>query len=42
MIGGYTDPKGSRIGLGALLVGYYDRGRLRYAGKVGTSYDPRR
>jgi bifunctional non-homologous end joining protein LigD len=39
VIGGYTDPGGKRIGLGALLVGYYDgRGRLRYAGKVGTGY----
>ena len=35
---GYTDPKGSRIGLGALLVGYYEDGHLRYAGKVGTGY----
>jgi bifunctional non-homologous end joining protein LigD len=31
--------RGSRVGLGALLVGYYDRGQLRYAGKVGTGYD---
>jgi bifunctional non-homologous end joining protein LigD len=40
VIGGFTDPKGSRIGLGALLVGYYsDDGRsLVYAGKVGTGY----
>src|SRR5206468_12241525 len=28
----------SRVGLGALLVGYYDGGELRYAGKVGTGY----
>jgi bifunctional non-homologous end joining protein LigD len=41
VIGGWTDPAGKRIALGALLVGYYDRGRLRYAGKVGTGYsDP--
>jgi bifunctional non-homologous end joining protein LigD len=39
VIGGYTDPGGSRIGFGALLVGYYDDGELRYAGKVGTGYD---
>ncbi len=39
VIGGYTDPSGSRIGLGALLVGYYERGKLRYAGKVGTGFD---
>jgi bifunctional non-homologous end joining protein LigD len=39
VVGGYTAPKGSRENLGALLVGYYDRGALRYAGKVGTGYD---
>jgi bifunctional non-homologous end joining protein LigD len=39
VIGGYTEPKGSRHGFGALLVGYYEKGRLRYAGKVGTGYD---
>ena len=38
MIGGYTDPAGSRTDFGALLVGYYEEGRLRYAGKVGTGY----
>jgi bifunctional non-homologous end joining protein LigD len=39
VVGGYTNPGGKRIGFGALLVGYYDaRGRLRYAGKVGTGY----
>jgi DNA ligase D-like protein (predicted ligase) len=38
VIGGYTDPAGSRTDLGALLVGYYEGGRLRYAGKVGTGY----
>ena len=39
VIGGYTDPEGERVGFGALLVGYYDDGDLRYAGKVGTGYD---
>jgi bifunctional non-homologous end joining protein LigD len=39
VIGGYTGPQGSREHLGALLVGYYDNGVLRYAGKVGTGYD---
>jgi bifunctional non-homologous end joining protein LigD len=39
VIAGYTDPHGQRIGFGALLVGYYDRGKLRYAGKVGTGYN---
>ncbi len=44
MIGGYTDPEGSRTGFGALLVGYHDRdggSALRYAGKVGTGFDQR-
>jgi DNA ligase D-like protein (predicted ligase) len=38
VVGGFTAPKGSRIELGALLVGYWDDGRLRYAGKVGTGF----
>lgn len=37
---GYTDPKGARAGLGALLLAYHDEaGRLVYAGKVGTGFD---
>jgi DNA ligase D-like protein (predicted ligase) len=39
VIGGYTDPAGTRTDFGALLVGYYDDGRLEYAGKVGTGYN---
>jgi bifunctional non-homologous end joining protein LigD len=39
VIGGFTDPKGSRKGFGALLVGYYDNGALKYVGRVGTGYD---
>ncbi|GAA3055819.1 non-homologous end-joining DNA ligase [Pseudonocardia yunnanensis] len=40
VVGGYTDPAGSRIGFGALLVGYHDGdGALRYAGRVGTGFD---
>lgn len=39
VVGGYTEPKGSRTGLGALLVGVYDGEGLRYAGKVGTGFD---
>jgi DNA ligase D-like protein (predicted ligase) len=39
VVGGFTDPKGSRVGFGALLLGYYDSGRLRYAGDVGTGFD---
>jgi DNA ligase D-like protein (predicted ligase) len=38
VIGGYTQPKGSRSDFGALLVGYYQDGKLMYAGKVGTGY----
>ena len=38
VIAGYTAPRGSRSDLGALLVGHFDRGRLRYAGKVGTGF----
>jgi bifunctional non-homologous end joining protein LigD len=38
VIGGYTDPAGSRTDFGSLLVGYYEDGALRYAGRVGTGY----
>lgn len=38
VIGGFTEPQGSRFGFGALLVGYYDGDDLVYAGKVGTGY----
>jgi bifunctional non-homologous end joining protein LigD len=39
VIGGFTAPQGSRTDFGALLVGYYEDGELRYAGKVGTGFD---
>jgi bifunctional non-homologous end joining protein LigD len=39
VIGGFTDPQGSRVGLGALLVGHRDEGDLVFAGKVGTGFD---
>ncbi len=40
VIGGFTEPRGTRKGIGAVLVGHYDReGRLRYAGKVGSGFD---
>ena len=39
VIGGFTEPHGSRNHFGALLVGYHDEGKLRYAGKVGTGFD---
>lgn len=38
VIGGYTKPEGSRVGFGALLVGYFDEGEFVYAGKVGTGF----
>jgi DNA ligase D-like protein (predicted ligase) len=38
VIGGYTEPAGSRTDFGALLLGYYDGGQLAYAGKVGTGF----
>lgn len=38
VIGGYTEPDGARVGLGALLVGVREGGQLRYAGKVGTGF----
>ncbi|WP_256208419.1 DNA ligase D [Nitrosospira briensis] len=39
VIGGYTDPQGSRVGIGSLLLGFYDaEKKLRYAGNVGTGF----
>jgi bifunctional non-homologous end joining protein LigD len=39
VIGGFTDPEGERVGLGALLVGYYEGDDFVFAGKVGTGFD---
>ena len=39
MIGGYTEPEGSRKHLGALLVGYYAKKGLHFSGKVGTGFN---
>jgi DNA ligase D-like protein (predicted ligase) len=39
VIGGYTEPRGSRIGFGALLLGYHRGRKLVCAGKVGTGFD---
>jgi bifunctional non-homologous end joining protein LigD len=39
VVGGFTDPQGTRVGLGALLVGYYEGDALVFAGKVGTGFD---
>ena len=38
VIGGYTPPAGSRKYFGAILVGYYEIGKLRFAGKVGSGF----
>lgn len=38
VIGGFTDPEGTRAGIGALLLGYYDAGAFIFAGKVGTGF----
>jgi len=39
VVGGFTDPQGQRVGLGALLVGYFEDNELVFAGKVGTGFD---
>ena len=39
VVGGFTDPQGKRVGLGALLVGYFDGEDLCFAGKIGTGFD---
>ena len=39
VVGGFTDPQGARVGLGALLVGYYDGDDFAFAGKIGTGFD---
>ena len=39
VIAGYTEPRGSRLGFGALLLGYYRGRKLVYAGKVGTGFN---
>jgi ATP-dependent DNA ligase len=39
VVGGFTDPQGRRIGLGALLIGYFDQKDFVFAGKIGTGFD---
>jgi bifunctional non-homologous end joining protein LigD len=39
VIGGYTNPAGSRSHFGALLVGVYEGQELKFSGKVGTGFD---
>lgn len=41
VVGGFTDPQGKRVGLGALLVGYYEGDEFVFAGKIGTGFDTR-
>jgi bifunctional non-homologous end joining protein LigD len=39
VIGGWTEPKGSRSDFGALLLGYYENGKLVFSGQVGTGFN---
>ncbi len=39
VVGGFTDPQGKRVGLGALLVGYYEGADFVFAGRIGTGFD---
>jgi len=39
VIGGFTEPRGSRTGFGALLLGLYGKGKLYYVGHVGTGFN---
>jgi bifunctional non-homologous end joining protein LigD len=41
VVGGFTDPQGKRVGLGALLVGYFSGEDFCFAGKIGTGFDNR-
>jgi bifunctional non-homologous end joining protein LigD len=41
IVGGFTDPQGKRVGLGALLVGHHKDGDFVFAGKIGTGFDTR-
>ncbi len=41
VVGGFTDPQGARVGLGALLVGYYEGADFVFAGRIGTGFDTR-
>jgi bifunctional non-homologous end joining protein LigD len=41
VVGGFTDPQGARVGLGALLIGYHEHSDLVFAGKIGTGFDTR-
>src|SRR5262249_21829218 len=41
VLGGFTEPQGKRVGLGALLLGFHEGGDFVFAGKVGTGLDTR-
>lgn len=41
IVGGFTDPQGKRVGLGALLVGHFEGDDFVFAGKIGTGFDTR-
>jgi len=41
VVGDFTDPQGARVGLGALLVGYYEGDDFVFAGRIGTGFDNR-
>jgi bifunctional non-homologous end joining protein LigD len=41
VVGGFTEPQGRRVGLGALLVGYFEGQDFVFAGKIGTGFDTR-
>ena len=41
VVGGFTDPQGARVGLGALLIGYHQDSDFVFAGKIGTGFDTR-
>jgi bifunctional non-homologous end joining protein LigD len=41
VVGGFTDPQGARVGLGALLVGYFEGSEFVFAGRIGTGFDTR-
>jgi len=42
VIGGFTDPEGGRPHFGALLIGFYEKGKLKFCGKVGTGFNTKR
>jgi len=39
IVGGFTDPQGKRVGLGALLIGYFKDSEFVFAGRIGTGFD---